>query len=318
MSIEVMQPNFYCVRDVTEQLERLSVFNLTVKIHNEKLWGQKSLEFGDIIFDTHRGEVDEKGIIPALFEFQRITCIHDNRNDVKVQCNVRKPIQIKLTPANVEHLFNLKETMYGVFSKAIKSITKPNTYQPIRRFNNIKEIRKLIGDSSSIEFNMTKIAINLMTSLDRVVSLALFKWNNLICVRERLKQISYTTSVDTISMNTQNSMILHPTSFAFDCLLSQEKWSKRLVMLTNFTSNHLHLQIDPNDFWTFAKVQLDFWSCMNRCFNHTNASESTDKPDDADNQKLQSNLENLELYQLPRVTTSNYRIGEEYFQDDLR
>lgn len=313
MSIEVMQPNLYCVRDVVEQLERLSIFNLTVKIHNEKLWEQKSVEFGDVIFDTHRGELDEKGITPALIECQRITSRHENKNDIKLQCNIRKPIQIKLTPASVENLFNFKETMNGVFCKTITSKTQ-TTNRPILPLNNIKSIRKLIGDSSSIEFNLTKISINFMTSLDRVVSLALFKWNNKIDVRERLKQISYATNIETVSMNTQNSMILHPTSIGFECLLSQEKWSKRLVILSNFTSNNLHLQIDPNDFWTFAKVQLDFWSCMNRCFKSTNADESTDQPN---NDEQQKNVENLESYQLPRLKTSN-RICEEYFQDDLR
>lgn len=314
LSVQMMQPNFYCVRDAAEKLERLSIYNLTIKIHNQKVWEQTSVEFGDVIFDTHRGELDETGITPALIEFQRITSRNENKNDIEVQCNVRKPIQIKLTPTSVENLFNFKETMNGVLNKGIKSKAQCSD-RPVFRLNNIKEIRKLISGPNSIEFNMTKISINFMTSLDRVVSLALFKWNNKISVRERLKQISYKTNIDTVSINTQNSMLLHPTSIAFECMLSQEKWSKRLVILTNFTSNNMHLQINPNDFWTFAKVQLDFWSCMNRCFNSTNTEES--KETQTENVQ-EANPSNLELYELPRITMANCRANEEYFQDDLR
>lgn len=311
VSIQTMQPNFYCIRDATETIERLSVYNLTIKMHNPKMWEQTSVEFGDVIFDTHQGELDETGISPALFELQRITNRNDNKDDIKVMCNLRRPIQIKLTPTSVENLFSLKETINHV----IYGNGQPNVKcdRAIYHLNNIKEIRKLTGGPSSIEFNMTKISINFMTSLDRVVSLALFKWNNKIDVRERLKQITYATSIETVSINTQNSMLLHPTSMAFECMLSQEKWSKRLVISTNFTSNVIQFQINPNDFWTFAKVQLDFWSCLNRCVN-----TSTEVKTELTEPSKSLNPDNLTLYQLPRATTSNSRANEEYFQDDLR
>lgn len=315
ISLHTMQPNFYCVHDSTETIERISLFNLTFKLQNQKIWEQTAIEFGDVIFDTHQGELDETGISPALFEFQRTTNRNENKNDIKILCNVRKPIQIKLTPTSVDNLFAFHETMEDVFYKHNKINIQSNE-RPIHHFNNIKDLRKLIGEPNSIEFNMTKVSINLMTSMDRVVSLSLFKWCNKIDVRERIKQITYTTAIDTLSLNTQNSMLLNPTSMAFECTLSQEKWSKRLVIATNFTSNVIHLQINPNDFWTFAKVQLDFWSCINRRFS---------TPDEDDRQKQNSNIdvsqidqENLKPYELPRITTSKSRANEEYFQDDLR
>lgn len=310
----MMQPNFYCIQDSVETIERLSLFNLTLKLHNQKIFEQTAVEFGDIIFDTHKGELDETGIAPALFEFQRVTSRNENKNDIKVLCNVRKPIQVKLTPTSAENLLSFKETMERVFYKDIKTNPQDNE-RPILHLNNIKEIRKLIGGPNSIEFNMTKISINFMTSMDRVVSLSLFKWNNKIDVRERLKQITYSTSIDSISINTQNSMLLNPTSMSFECILSQEKWSKRLVISTNFTSNIIHLQINPNDFWTFAKVQLDFWSCINKRFSTTN---TVDKLKDPNENEGQFNEENLHIFELPRITTSNSRTSEEYFQDDLR
>lgn len=314
-----MQPNFYCVQDATETIERLSLFNLTLKIHNAKIYEQTAVEFSDIIFDTHKGELDETGIAPALFEFQRITNRSENKNDINVVCNVRKPIQIKLTPSSVENLFSFKETMECVFHKdnSIKSNAPMDKEQPILHLNNIKELRKLIGDPNSIEFNMTKISINFMTSMDRVVSVSLFKWNNKIGVRERLKQITYATTIDSISINTQNSMLLNPTTMSFECILSQEKWSKRLVISTNFISNFIHLQINPNDFWTFAKVQLDFWSCINRRFSTSTTALNGDAK--ISNQNCtQFNDEHLNAYDLPRITMPNSRTNEEYFQDDLR
>lgn len=311
-----MQPNFYCVQDSSETLERLSLFNLTLKMHNQKVFEQTAVEFGDIIFDTHKGELDETGIAPALFEFQRTTSRNENKNDIKVVCNVRKPIQVKLTPTSVENLFSFKETMERVFYKDVQKNVR-NNERSILHLNNIKEIRKLIGGPNSIEFNMTKISINFMTSMDRVVSLSLFKWNNKIGVRERLKQITYSTNIDSVSINTENSMLLNPASMSFECILSQEKWSKRLVISTNFTSNIIHLQINPNDFWTFAKVQLDFWSCINRRFGTVN-DDLNEPPKDANANGVLLNGENLHLYELPRIKSSNSRTSEEYFQDDLR
>lgn len=311
-----MQPNFYSVQDATETLERLSIYNLTVKMHNPIEWDETSEEFGDIIFDTHRGELDETGITPPLFEFQRTTTQNDNKIDIKLQCNVRKPIQIKLTPNSVINLCNFKETIDHVLRTAPSAHRSDE--RSILRLNNIREIRKLIGGPNAIEFNVAKISINFMTSLDRVVSLALFKWTNKIDVRERLKQISYSTNIETISINTQNSMLLHPTTIAFECILSQEKWSKRLAISTNFTSNFIHLQINPNDFWTFAKVQLDFWSCINRCPAEARASSGTDVNECTATEPNRPNLDNIKSYQLPRIVRSNNRANEEYFQDDLR
>lgn len=317
MAIQTMQPNFNCVRDSAETIERLSLFNLTLKIHNEKIWEQTATEFGDIIFDTHKGELDETGIPPALIEFQRITNRTENKNDIKLQFNVRKPIQIKLTPTSVENLFSFNETIKRVLYKNINSTGRINE-RPILHLNNIKDLRKLIGGPNIIEFNMTKISINFMTSMDRVVSLSLFKWNNKIDVRERMKQIRYATNIDSISINTQNSMLLHPTSMTFECVFSQEKWSKRLVISTNFTSNIIHLQINPNDFWTFAKVQLDFWSCINRRFNTTEIDLDGKKQKDHNINELHFSPDNLQLYQLPRIVSPNSHMNEEYFQDDLR
>lgn len=310
----MMQPNFHSVQNAADTLERLSIFSLTIKMHNPIEWHDTTEEFGDIIFDTHRGELDETGLTPPLFEFKRTTTQNDNKTDIKFECNVRKPIQIKLTPISVANLFNFKETI-----DRILLTTNSNRWgneRAVLRLNNIREIRKLIGGPDSIVFNMAKISINFMTSLDRVVSLALFKWTNKINVRERLKQISYVTNIETVSINTQNSMLLHPTTIAFECMLSQEKWSKRLVISTNFTSNLIHLQINPNDFWTFAKVQLDFWSCINRCTTAASANAGERNANQSSSENL--HRPNLENVQLPRITRSHSRASEEYFQDDLR
>lgn len=313
--VHTMQPNFYCVQDSTGTIERLSVYNLSIRMHEQQLCDESSVEFGDVIFDTHHGELDETGISPALFELQRVTIRTDNNPGIKVQCDIRKPIQIKLTPTSVENLLNFKDIMSHVFH-IDEEPKAPMIERSIHHYNNIRELRKLIGGPNCIEFNMSKISVNCMTSMDRVVSLALFKWCNKIGVRERDKQITFTTNIESVSLNTQNAMLLNPTSVNFECILSQEKWSKRLVILTNFTSNILHLQINPNDFWTFAKVQLDFWSCINRHFNASNATPNAIEKTKCLNAN-QFEKEDMQMYELPKIKASS-RANEEYFQDDLR
>lgn len=53
-------------------------------MHNPKMWEQTSSEFGNVIFDTHQGELGETGILPALFELKRIANRNKNKNDIKL------------------------------------------------------------------------------------------------------------------------------------------------------------------------------------------------------------------------------------------
>lgn len=295
------------IQDSIEKTERFSLFNLTISLYEHETFEKKSNEFGNTVFDTHHGELDDTGIPPTLFEWKQIQC--RSTNFTKIQCNMRKPIQAQFTPNNVEKLLCLNERMHQIFN--VKSTPATDT-RPIIQFNKIKEIRKLIGDANSIEFNLTKISINFMTSMDRLLSIALFKWTNKITVQSHPEQIMFATSTNSLVVNTQNFMLLNPTSLSIDFVLSQEKWNNRLLILANFTSNRIHLQINPYDFWTFAKIQLDFWSCLTR---HENFNEKTDTNTQTASQRIC--VDNLKAYNLPKHQNDN-QSNEEYFQDDLR
>lgn len=314
--MQMKQPNMISTQDSNENAEQFSLFNLSISLYDQELFESKSIEFGDTVFDTHRSELDDTGIAPALFEWKRVTC--RTTNTTQIQCNMKKPIQVQFTPTNVEKLLCLKETMQRIFYGNMESSSSSpsNGTRPIVQYNKIKEIRKLIGDANNIDFNVTKISINFMTSMDRLLSIALFKWSSKISVQEHPEQIMFATNADSLAINTQNFMLLNPTSFSIDFVLSQEKWNHRLLILSNFTSNRIHLQINPYDFWTFAKIQLDFWSCVTRHVNlNTVQSEETEAIPDNPYQKAPSDLE---AYDLPALSNDNQSNNEEYFQDDLR
>lgn len=317
ISMQMKQPNMISIQDSNENTERFSLFDLSISLYDQKLFESKSIEFGDKIFDTHSSELDDTGIAPALFEWKRVVC--GTTNTTQIQCNMKKPIQVQFTPINVEKLLCLNETMKRIFYGDIKSSSsKPsNDARPIVQYNKIKEIRKLIGDANNIEFNVTKISINFMTSMDRLLSIALFKWNSKITVQKHPEQIMFATNADSLAINTQKCMLLNPMSFSIDLVLSQEKWNNRLLILSNFTSNRIHFQINPYDFWTFAKIQLDFWSCVtHHVDSDTVKCEKTENLSENPYQKLPS--DNLEAYILPSLSNNSQSNNEEYFQDDLR
>lgn len=315
--MQMKQPNMISIQDSNENTEQFSLFNLSISLYDQELFDNKSIEFGDTVFDTHRSELDDTGIAPALFEWKRVKC--RTTNTTQIQCNMKKPIQVQFTPTNVEKLLCLKETMQRIFYGDMKSSSSSpsNGVRPIVQYNKIKEIRKLIGDANNIEFNVTKISINFMTSMDRLLSIALFKWNSKISVQEHPEQIMFATNADSLAINTQNFMLLNPMSFSIDFILSQEKWNHRLLILSNFISNRIHLQVNPYDFWTFAKIQLDFWSCVTRHVDSNNVeSEATEGISGNPHQQMPA--DNLEAYDLPALSSDNQSNNDEYFQDDLR
>lgn len=301
------------IQDSVETTKQMSLFNMSIKLHDQAACEQTSEEFSDIVFDTHNSELDDSGIYPALIDLKRTTT--RSSNETKIQCNMKKPIQIQLTPNSVEKLLSSKELIEQIFYGE-KVPADNSKSKPIVRYNKIKEIRKLIGESSSVEFNVTKMSIHFITSMDRLLSIALFKWKSEVNAQQQPEQMAFATAIDSLVINTQNSMLLNPASLKFDCVLSQEKWNKRLLILMNFSSNGIHFQINPNDFWTFAKVQLDFWSCISRHFKINNI-ESDDSTNPLVN-STNSIVENLMPYKLPKSTTYNSQGNEEYFQDDLR
>lgn len=310
VQVKLVQPNMMTIVDAIEQVVHMSMFNLTIRLPDDR----NPEEFTDTVFDTHQGGLDDTGIPPAFIELKKTIC--HAKNETKIKCNIRRSVQIQLTPDHVDKFLSLNALIKGIICTKASAPSIPSNVRPIVRYNNIRELSKLFGVANSIELNVLKISAQFMTSMDRLLNVALFKWNSNITVQKHPEQIAIGMACDSLVINTQNSMLLHPTSFRFDCNLSQEKWSKKLLIATNFTSNGMHFSIDPTDFWTFAKVQLDFWACFNRHFQVTD----TENNDDGNilDAAVNSNAENPIAYELPKATGNNSQNNEEYFQDDLR
>lgn len=304
--------------EAAETVVHMSLFDLSVKLPSASMANQQpkaSDEFVDSVFDTRCGELDDDGIPPALIELTK-TVTHAT-NETHIRCNMRRAVQFQFTPDYVDKLFALNELVQGtLYTTKSNATTTSNGLRPIVRYNNIKELSKLLGTANAIEWNVEKISVQFMTSMDRLLNLAIFKWNGKIAVQMHPEQMTVATTCDTLVINTQNSMLLHPASVHFDCNLSQEKWSKKLLIAANVTSNGVHFSIDPTDFWTSAKVQLDFWACFNRNFkwseqtaNKQTSNVAGETPEVAANRLP---------YELPSTVTSSGQNTEEYFQDDLR
>lgn len=313
------QPNLFIVQDAIERVEQISLYNLSANLYDQAKFEETDNEFCDVFFETRQGELDDTGISPTLFELKKIT--NHNAKDTKIQCNMRKPIQLQFTPNNVDKLLGYKKIIENVLYGSIEMTDANNSSNKnsIVRYNKIKAIRKLIGESSNIEFNVTKFSVNFMTSTNCLLSLALFRWNSKIDSQYHPEQINLITNINSVEINTESSMLLNPMAINFDCMLSQEKWNKQLVIMLNFSSNVIDLQISPNDILTFAKIQVDFMNCINRHFNlkqcgdqdNKNHMKSTQPPN-------RFNSESLHGYDLPIVNYQNAQNDEEYFQDDLR
>lgn len=312
--VKLMQPNMMTIVDSMEKVVHMSMFNLTIQLPDDQNADDST------VFDTHQGELDDDtGIPPALLELKKTIC--HAKNDTKIKCNIRRSVQMQLTPERVDKLLSLNELIQGIiYVKAAATPSTPSNVRPIVRYNSIRELSKLFGVANAIELNVLKVSAQFRTSMDRLLNIALYKWNSTIAVQKHPEQIAIGMACNSLVINTQNSMLLHPTSFRFDCNLSQEKWSKKLLIATNFTSNGVHFSIDPTDFWTFAKVQLDFWACFNRHFQWNDAEQNDDdgKLVDGGGGGATLHADHLTAYDLPKATGNNSPNNEEYFQDDLR
>lgn len=308
------QPNLYFVQDQNECIQQISLYNLSVQLHDRGIFEKSGNVFGDNIFDTYRGELDETGISPTLFELKKtINLISGER---KVQCAMRRPIQLRFTPKSVEKLLHFQDTIEKLLYREQVKCHRPRS---IVRYNKIKEIKKLIGDMNCIEFSMVKFTVNFMTSTNCLLSLCFFKFDSKINLQEHPQQLILNANINSFVLNTESSMILHPMSVNFDCTLTQEKWNRRLLITSNIASNVIDLQISPNDIQTFAKIQVEFLACINR---HSKAvaqtTRFTEHAAENENQLKFIDASDLIRCDLPKVTSSSTNAAEEYFQDDLR
>lgn len=310
ISVRLDQPNLLIMQDTIECHQHISLSNLSVRLFDDIIFAKTSQTFGDIVLDTHRGELDDYGIPPTLFELKQTS--GRNNAETKILCVMRKPLQLRFAPKSVQKLLSLKETISGIFLGGQASDVPDATPQPIVRYNKISEIKKLFGNATTVDFHMSKFIIDLMSSTNCLLSLCLYKLDSKVSVQDYPEQLTFNVNLNSLAVNTDCSMVLHPTSLDFDFVLTQEKWNRRLQVAANFTANIIDLQISPTDIQILAKIQVEFMTCMQQRKDEgeEDAGQATVKPN--------FDRENSIQVILPPASNQSGRTEDQFFQDDLR
>lgn len=310
ISVRMDQPNLLIMRDIVECHRHISLSNLSFRLFDETIFAKTSQTFGDIVLDTHRGELDESGITPTLFELKQISS--QNNNETKIVCVMRKPLQLRFTPKSIQKLLSLKDTISDIFSGEQVGHAADTPLQPIVRYNKISEIRKLFGNATTVDFHMSKFIVDLMSSTNCLLSMCLYKLDSKVSAQEYPEQLTLNVNLNSLAVNTDCSMVLHPTTVDFDCILTQEKWNRRLLVVANIAANIIDLQISPTDIQTLAKIQVEFMTCMQQRNDEgkVDADQATERPHFDRDCSIQ--------VVLPPATNQSAHTEDQFFQDDLR
>lgn len=296
------------MQDTNERHQHVSLSNLSVRLFDETIFAKTSQTFGDIVLDTHRGELDESGIVPTLFELKHTSS--RNNGEAKIVCVMRKPLQLRFAQKSIHKLLSLKETIPDIFKGAEVSHAT-DAQQPIVRYNRISELKKIFGNATAVEFHMSKFIVDLMSSTKCLLSFCLYKLDSKVMLQDYPEQLTFNLN-STLAVNTDCSMVLHPTTLDFDCVLTQEKWNRRLLVAANFAANVIDFQISPADIQTLAKIQVEFMTCMQpkNDGRKVDAETATEWPlVDRDN--------SIQVI-LPPATNQSANTEDQFFQDDLR
>lgn len=312
ISVRLEQPNVFTRSDSIEHVRRACLYDITVSLHDETDSEKPAKLFDDVILDTHRGELSDSGVSPPLLEFKAL----QTKGESKVVCAVKKSLRINVQPRSVDKMLLVNEIIAGIFAEEDEPPAPKKKSKPISRYNNVREIRKLFGEVTTVEFSVTRLSSKFVTSKYSFLNFCIFKCDGRVRISEPAEQIALSASFGSIAVNSENSMILNPASVEFDCVLSQEKWDRRLIIVVNLQSNIFDLQISPTDVQTFAKVQVEFMSCLNR---HTRA----DTPEKGMLEVSSGGAEKIDQsrlipIELPALKTNEVQQDDQFFQDDLR
>lgn len=310
ITICLQQPNIFTRIDNNEQVRRACLYDISVNLHIEQSTEKLEKVFDENFINTQRGETTESGIMPPLIEFKET----QTKNDIKVRCSMRKSLQLNVQPQSVEKLMSINEIISKIFT--INNQTDVIERKPISRFNKIRKLRKLFGNVTSIEFDMTRLTMKFITSKYSFLNVCLFKCDGKIRIMDSIEQIACNINFGSIALNSENSMILNPAAVEFDCILSQEKWDRRLIIATNLQSNVFDLQISPTDIQTFAKVQVEFMSCFNRQSRSTTPEKGIFEVNAGKTEKCDQT--SLVPICLPEFKGYSDQQDDQFFQDDLR
>lgn len=298
------------MQDTNERHQHVSLSNLSVRLFDETIFAKTSQSFGDIVLDTHRGELDESGIIPTLFELKQTS--NRNNGEAKIVCVMRKPLQLRFAQKSIQKLLTLKETVSDIF-KVTSPVSHATDAQqhPIVRYNKISEIKKLFGNATAVDFHMSKFIVDLMSSTKCLLSFCLYKSDSKVTLQDYPEQLTINVNT-TLAVNTFCSMVLHPTTLDFDCILTQEKWNRRLLVASNFAANIIDVQISPADIQSLAKIQVEFMTCL-----QSKKDSSKEEADTVAERPLVDRDNSIQVI-LPPATNQSANTEDQFFQDDLR
>lgn len=296
---------------------------MTISLFDNPIYQETSEEFGDIIFTTSLGQLDESGIPPSLLYMK--STIQYPSNEINLQCHIKKPIKVRLTPVNLEKIFAVKDLLSGIFVSS-DPVQETIPFRPISRINKIKSIKQQLFGASNIDLLIAKTDICLLTPNSCALNFSFFKFDAKLGIKTFPERLNVTANIDSMLINSEYSIILHPMTMNFGCLLAQDKWNKHLSTTVDFHSNYIGFQICPNDVLTIAKTQKAFLTCISRGFATFSVveidEEKTDGTMEVDGSTRSASISKAMDKQIP-VTTPvpvecpNHYV-DEYFQDDLR
>lgn len=318
-AVSVMQPNLFITDTATEYSRQFSMFNLTISLFDKQIHQESSEEFGEIIFNTTIGRMDESGIPPCMIFMKN--SIQYPSNEVHLVCNVRKPIKLRLTPVNLEKIFAIKDLLTPIFHHKSATIDD-QTLRTIGRNNKIKTIKQQLLNANSIDFSMAKTDICMLTPNSCALNFSFYALDAKLAIQKTMERLQISCTIESFSINSEYSMILQPMTARCGCTLNQSKWNKQLTTAVDFQSDYIGFQVCPNDVMTIAKTQKEFLVCISRGLATFAVVELDDDVNDSIASLYASPASQRpaapKRIHTPTPTECAEHSVEEHFQDDLR
>lgn len=318
-AVSLMQPNLFISDTATEYSRQFCLFNMSISLFDKQIYQESAEEFGEIIFSTNLGQLDESGIPPCLIYAK--SAIQYPSNAVQLACNIRKPIKFRLTPVNLEKVFGIKALLLPIFCRSKAAVDEP-VLRPIGRNNKIKTIKQQLLNASSIDISVAKTDVCLLTPNSCALNFSFLKFDAKMAIQKNVERLTIMSTIESLLINSEYSIILHPLTARCDCTLTQSKWNRQLSTTVDFQSDFIGLQMCPNDMLTIAKTQKEFLVCISRGLatfavvdidDDLNESVTSDYASTAP-QRL---IEPIRI-QTPTPVDCAEHFVEEHFQDDLR
>lgn len=300
-----------------EIVQQISVYNIAISLYDTVAYKETCEEFGDMVFDTSIGDLDTSGIPPPLFKLRKT--LEVTTQELNLQCDILKPIKVRVTSENLGKILNVKKLLEEALMSNKNASQKEQKPIQIVRYKKINVINQMFADAKNINFTMAKAVINCITSKNCSVNMSFLYAKCKLSFHQHPERLIVDSTLNSLVINTEHSIILHPLTIDLNCVLTQEKWSHNLLTTINFKSNIINFQICPNDVQTIAKVKVDFLNCINEYSKTVHSHGNVKSTENAIN-CMQSNLKEQKLIPISVPVQDDIlrEVVAEHFQDDLR